>query len=487
MSSIEATIICVDNSDYNRNEDIVPNRFLSQIDCVNVLCCNKTSMHYKNNIGIVMMAGDKTKVKVSLTNDIGQLLSCIHEIKLDGTCDIVRSLLIAQLALKHRVDKNLGQKIMLFVGSPFKVNEKQLISTGKQLKKNNICLDIISYGDIHKNRDILMKLYDSVNSNGNCKFIECPETENNLSRFVLNSFLNNNDYNIGNIQEDEQLMNAMQMSLEESQQLPEQKNVSAANGAVHSTNNDLPTIEEIESMKDIDNELKEALILSLKEYTEKNKQGGKQQGGKQQDGQQQGGELQGDQLQGDQLQGDQLQGDANNPPAPPPNGGNPAGTSQPSGDTPFDAKGEENLTLVNESYKNNFDSGDHQMQVEDPKEKKENESYEKVFKIDKEDGGLQDNAQGSGINEHIYSSENGDGGMVLPNEQAEGASPPSAMHIQDTSYISNILGKINANVSVFGGEGDKEKEKQAGVSGKSGGKSGGEPGDEPDAASGAGQ
>ncbi|GAB64461.1 26S proteasome non-ATPase regulatory subunit 4, partial [Plasmodium cynomolgi strain B] len=114
MSSIEATIICIDNSDYNRNEDIVPNRFLSQIDCINVLCCNKTSMHYKNNIGIVMMAGDKTKVKVSLTNDIGQLLSCIHDIKLDGTCDIVRSLLIAQLALKHRVDKNLGQKIMLF-------------------------------------------------------------------------------------------------------------------------------------------------------------------------------------------------------------------------------------------------------------------------------------------------------------------------------------------------------------------------------------
>lgn len=226
-----------------------------------------------------MMAGDKIKVKVSLTNDIGQLLSCIHDIKLDGTCDIIRSLLIAQLALKHRVDKNLDQKIILFIGSPFHVNEKQLINTGKQLKKNNISVDIISFGNIDKNRDKLMMLFESVNNNDNCRFIECPEYENNLSKFVLNSFLNNNDFNIGNIQDDDQLLNAMQLSLEESQHMD--KNLNTTNnintGSNHHTNNittnnnDLPTIEEIENMKDIDNELKEALILSLREYTEKNK------------------------------------------------------------------------------------------------------------------------------------------------------------------------------------------------------------------------
>ncbi|ANQ05831.1 26S proteasome non-ATPase regulatory subunit 4 [Plasmodium coatneyi] len=448
MSSIEATIICIDNSDYNRNEDIVPNRFLSQIDCVNVLCCNKTSMHYKNNIGILMMAGDKTKVKVSLTNDIGQLLSCIHDIKLDGTCDIVRSLLIAQLALKHRVDKNLGQKIMLFVGSPFKVNEKQLISTGKQLKKNNICLDIISYGDINRNRDILMLLYNSVNSNDNCRFIECPETENNLSRFVLNSLLNNNDYNLGNMQEDDQLMSAMQMSLEESQQVTDHKNTSTSPGIVFCNNSsDLPTIEEIENMKDIDNELKEALILSLKEYNEKNKMENANQEGDV--------EVEVDM---------EAEEEENNPP--PPNESNPSGTSQPSDDTPFDEKEEENFPLVNESYKNNFDSENHQIQKEESKEKKENESYEKVFKMDKEEGNLQDNnTQGGGINENLYNSEKGvskeNEGVAVSNEDPTNGDAPTATQIQDTSYISTILGKINATVNVFSGDKSDAKAKES--------------------------
>ncbi|CRG98088.1 proteasome subunit alpha type 5, putative [Plasmodium gallinaceum] len=391
MSNIEATIICIDNSDYNRNEDIIPNRFLSQIDCINVLCCNKTSMHYKNNIGILMMAGDKIKVKVSLTNDIGQLLSCIHDIKLDGTCDIIRSLLIAQLALKHRVDKNLEQKIILFIGSPFDVNEKQLINTGKQLKKNNISVDIISFGNTNKNRDKLMKLFESVNNNDNCRFIECPENETNLSKFVLNSFLNHNDFNIDNMQ-DEQLISAMQMSLEENQNLNEKNN----------NNNDLPTIEEIENMKDIDNELKEALILSLKEYTEKNKS------------------------------------DNTN--------------KEESDNNIHYNKKEENLTLVNESYKNNFDNNN-ENKLEDSKEKKENESYEKVFKLDKDENIVENSKYV--INENIY---NNDKNISKENDltKTDEIDKNNASLIQDTNYISDILSKINNNSNVF----DKNESKE---------------------------
>ncbi|SPJ09765.1 26S proteasome regulatory subunit RPN10, putative [Plasmodium sp. DRC-Itaito] len=426
MSNIEATIICIDNSDYNRNEDIVPNRFLSQIDCVNVLCCNKTSLHYKNNIGILMMAGDKIKVKVSLTNDIGQLLSCIHDIKLDGTCDIIRSLLIAQLALKHRVDKNLDQKIILFIGSPFNVNEKQLINTGKQLKKNNISVDIISFGNIDKNRDKLMMLFESVNNNDNCRFIECPEYENNLSKFVLNSFLNNNDFNIGNIQDDDQLINAMQLSLEESQHMD--KNMNSSNnintGTNHypnnitSNNNDLPTIEEIENMKDIDNELKEALILSLREYTEKNK----------------------------------LENNDNNINN---NNSNCCGNNNNSLNY---YKKDDNFALVNESYKNNFDKND-ENKLEESKEKKENESYEKVFKIDKEEN-IQDTSEDI-INENIYKDiEHKDENNNIISQGEEKEQSASSL-IQDPSYISNILGKINPNVNVFDKkEGDSDKEKK---------------------------
>ncbi|CDO63851.1 proteasome subunit alpha type 5, putative [Plasmodium reichenowi] len=452
MSNIEATIICIDNSDYNRNEDIVPNRFLSQIDCVNVLCCNKTSLHYKNNIGILMMAGDKIKVKVSLTNDIGQLLSCIHDIKLDGTCDIIRSLLIAQLALKHRVDKNLDQKIILFIGSPFNVNEKQLINTGKQLKKNNISVDIISFGNIDKNRDKLMMLFESVNNNDNCRFIECPEYENNLSKFVLNSFLNNNDFNIGNIQDDDQLLNAMQLSLEESQHMD--KNLNSTNnintGSNHhpnnitSNNNDLPTIEEIENMKDIDNELKEALILSLREYTEKNKLENK-------DTTSNNNESNNNNNNNNNNNESNNNNNNNN------NNDNTCGNNNNSLNF---YKKDDNFALVNESYKNNFDKND-ENKLETSKEKKENESYEKVFKIDKEEN-IEDTSKDI-INEHIYKDiqHNDENNNVI--NQGEEKEQSASSLIQDPSYISNILGKINPNVNVFDkkeGDNDKEKNKE---------------------------
>ncbi|SBT30497.1 26S proteasome regulatory subunit RPN10, putative (RPN10) [Plasmodium ovale wallikeri] len=441
----------------------------STIDCVNVLCCNKTSVHYKNNIGILMMAGDKVKIKVSLTNDIGQLLSCIHDIKLDGTCDIVRSLLIAQLALKHRVDKNLDQKIILFVGSPFEVNEKQLINTGKVLKKNNISIDIVSYGNIKSNRDKLTKLLDCVSNSNNCRLIECPEYEINLSKFVLNSFLNNNDFSIGNIQDDEQLINAMQLSMEDN--LHGVHGVQGAHGAhgAHGINdgkglttgfgntnisggtNDLPTIEEIENMKDIDNELKEALILSLKEYTEKNKPSGEANAG------------------AEASVSVALEGSAEA------NTGAVAVTSSSAGGLSFHRKKEENLTLVNESYKNNFDNDVDETKVEEDKEKKENESYEKVFKLDKEEN-IEETAKCT-INERIYNKEEGTeanadartatnagtrtainadarnatnadakNDAVVSGEVAE-ANNPSA--IQDTNYISTILGKIAPTVNVF--------------------------------------
>ncbi|SBS80449.1 26S proteasome regulatory subunit RPN10, putative (RPN10) [Plasmodium ovale curtisi] len=463
MSNIEATIICIDNSDYNRNEDIVPNRFLSQvsamslrrshelpaelsslkIDCVNVLCCNKTSVHYKNNIGILMMAGDKVKVKVSLTNDIGQLLSCIHDIKLDGTCDVVRSLLIAQLALKHRVDKNLDQRIILFVGSPFEVNEKQLIHTGKQLKKNNISVDIVSYGNVNSNRDKLVKLLDCVNNSNNCRLIECPENEINLSKFVLNSFLNNSDFGIGNMQDDEQLINAMQLSMEDNHQGNDGKGSSSGIGNTNTSGgtNDLPTIEEIENMKDIDNELKEALILSLKEYTEKNKSDAE--------------------AAVSAAAAVALEGSADA------NTGTVGVTSSSAGGLQFHRKKEENLTLVNESYKNNFDNDVDETKVEEDKEKKENESYEKVFKLDKDEN-IEETAKCT-INEHIYNKEEdtetntnsktttntntntnittkSKNDAVVSGEEA-GDNNPSA--IQDTNYISTILGKISPTVNVF--------------------------------------
>ena len=51
------------------------------------------------------------------------------------------------LALKHRLNKNLKQKIVVFVASPIEESETELVKLGKKLKKNTFALDLINVGE----------------------------------------------------------------------------------------------------------------------------------------------------------------------------------------------------------------------------------------------------------------------------------------------------------------------------------------------------
>ena len=54
---------------------------------------------------------------------------------------------IAQLALKHRENKNQRQRIVVFVGSPLGDSQESLVKLGKRLRKNNVLVDIVTFGD----------------------------------------------------------------------------------------------------------------------------------------------------------------------------------------------------------------------------------------------------------------------------------------------------------------------------------------------------
>ena len=44
LSVSQATMICIDNSEWMRNGDYSPNRFLSQAEAVNLICGAKTQV-----------------------------------------------------------------------------------------------------------------------------------------------------------------------------------------------------------------------------------------------------------------------------------------------------------------------------------------------------------------------------------------------------------------------------------------------------------
>lgn len=109
------------------------------------------------------------------TKDLGQILQGLHSSsqKISGQVDIPTALSVAQLALKHRQNKNLRQRIILFIGSPLEgsgADEKAMVKLAKKLKKNNIAVDVVSFGDDEgrdANEGVLKAFVENVNSSDN--------------------------------------------------------------------------------------------------------------------------------------------------------------------------------------------------------------------------------------------------------------------------------------------------------------------------------
>ena len=59
----------------------------------------------------------------------------------------------------------------MFVGSPIKHSEEELLAIGKKLKRNSIGINIISYGATEQNNDKLDKFINAVNNNNNSNMI----------------------------------------------------------------------------------------------------------------------------------------------------------------------------------------------------------------------------------------------------------------------------------------------------------------------------
>lgn len=171
---LESTMICLDNSDWMRNGDYLPTRVEAQKDAAGIVCNDRLVSNPENTVGILTMAGQGVDMLVSPTEEVGKVLACFSRIKLGGKSDIVTALQIAQLALKHRKNKNGGQRIVVFIGCPVVESVEALQKLGKQLKKNNVAIDVISMGEIDDNNAKLQELINATNTNDNCHLLTVP-------------------------------------------------------------------------------------------------------------------------------------------------------------------------------------------------------------------------------------------------------------------------------------------------------------------------
>lgn len=159
---LESTMICFDNSDYQRNGDYFPTRLNVQKDGINLIGMTKIRSNPENNVGLLTYAST-VEVLATLTSDVGRILSKMHLVQPKGNINFITGVRIAHLVLKHRQGKNHKMRIVVFVGSPIETDENDLVKLAKKLKKEKVNVDIVSFGDHPGNNDLLTAFVNTLN------------------------------------------------------------------------------------------------------------------------------------------------------------------------------------------------------------------------------------------------------------------------------------------------------------------------------------
>ncbi|XP_037937954.1 26S proteasome non-ATPase regulatory subunit 4 [Teleopsis dalmanni] len=159
---LESTMICFDNSDYQRNGDYFPTRLNVQKDGINLVCLTKIRSNPENNVGLMTMS-NTVEVLATLTTDVGRIFSKMHTVQPKGEINFSTGIRIAHLVLKHRQGKNHKMRIVAFVGSPITHDENELTRLAKRLKKEKVNVDIVSFGDHDNNNELLTVFVNAIN------------------------------------------------------------------------------------------------------------------------------------------------------------------------------------------------------------------------------------------------------------------------------------------------------------------------------------
>ncbi|KAI4869332.1 von Willebrand factor type A domain-containing protein [Hypoxylon rubiginosum] len=182
---LQAVMIIVDNSESSRNGDYQPSRFDAQADAINIVFESITQSNPESSVGLMSMGGKGPEVLSTLTTERGKLLEGLHRTKkkISGSSHLATGIQIASLALKHRQNKSQRQRIIVFVCSPVADDEKKLVSLAKKMKKGNIDIDFVLFGDLDDD-DVQKKLEafnNTVKTNENSHLVVVPPSGKLLS------------------------------------------------------------------------------------------------------------------------------------------------------------------------------------------------------------------------------------------------------------------------------------------------------------------
>lgn len=160
---------------------------MAQVDFVNMLCAAKIGSNPESTVGLLSMSGRSARILVTSTRDLGLVFTCMHDVKFDGSSDIIAGIQKAQLALKHRQNMMQRQRIVVFISSPIKSSIDTVIALAKKLKKNSVAVDVVNIGGEGENEEVLNAFIENVNNNDNSHILHIPTAVANLADTFMSS------------------------------------------------------------------------------------------------------------------------------------------------------------------------------------------------------------------------------------------------------------------------------------------------------------
>lgn len=124
-----------------RNGDYAPTRLASEYDAVATMCACKVNQNPENTVGLISFSGKPGGVRLltAPTEDQGKLYAVLGDLHAEGgSPGLLAAIRTAMLAMKHRKNKNGGQRIVAFVGSPVGAAPEEMKALGALLRRNNV-------------------------------------------------------------------------------------------------------------------------------------------------------------------------------------------------------------------------------------------------------------------------------------------------------------------------------------------------------------
>ncbi|CAK75728.1 unnamed protein product (macronuclear) [Paramecium tetraurelia] len=169
---LEAAVVVLDNSEFSRNGDLEPSRWNAQQEAIELYINVVIDSNMESGMGLILGGGKQVRLLMTPTNDRDLIQGQFHKTRLEGNLQFSVALQQASLALKHRINKQQHQRIVAFVASPIEEEADTLVNLAKRLKKNNIAIDLINFGE--QNEEHLKKLkifFENVQKGSTSKFI----------------------------------------------------------------------------------------------------------------------------------------------------------------------------------------------------------------------------------------------------------------------------------------------------------------------------